>query len=102
MPCARISVLVPRTNPPRPRAGFIMANILTRLLTMGESRQLRQFDAVVAAVNALEPEYSALTDAQLRDKTAEFKSRVADGEDLDDIAPEAFAACREGAKRAIG
>ncbi len=79
-----------------------MANILTRLLTMGEGRQLRQFDAVVAAVNALEPEYSALTDAQLRDKTAQFKSRVAAGEDLDDIVPEAFAACREGARRSIG
>ena len=79
-----------------------MANILTRLLTMGEGRQLRQFDPVVSAVNAMEPEISELTDEQLRAKTAEFKARVAGGEELDHIAPEAFAVCREGARRSIG
>jgi preprotein translocase subunit SecA len=79
-----------------------MANILTRLLTMGEGRQLRQFESTVAAIDALEPEISALTDEQLRGKTAEFKERVAGGEELDDIAAEAFAVCREGAKRSIG
>jgi len=55
----------------------------------------------VVLINALEAEYEALSDEQLRAKTDEFRTRVAQGESLDDILPEAFAVVREGSKRAI-
>jgi preprotein translocase subunit SecA len=79
-----------------------MANFLAKLLTMGEGRQLREFEGRVDEVNAHEPAMQALTDDELRGKTAEFKRRHADGESLDDLLPEAFAACREAAVRALG
>ena len=79
-----------------------MANILTKLLTMGEGRQLRKYDARVEAINALEPSMLALSDAELAGKTPEFRSRLEAGEDLQELLPEAFAACREAAKRSIG
>ena len=79
-----------------------MANILTKLLTMGEGRQLRKYDARVEAINALEPSMLALSDAELAGKTVQFRSRLEAGEDLQELLPEAFAACREAAKRSIG
>jgi preprotein translocase subunit SecA len=79
-----------------------MANILTKLLTMGEGRQLRKYDARVEAINALEPSMQALNDAELAGKTAEFRARLDAGEDLQELLPEAFAACREAAWRSIG
>src|SRR6056297_298365 len=57
---------------------------------------------LVAKINALEPEYEALSDEGLIEKTAEFKARVENGESIDAILPEAFANCREGARRALG
>jgi len=57
---------------------------------------------LVAKINALEPEFEALSDEGLIDKTAEFKNRVAGGESLEAILPEAFANCREAARRALG
>ncbi|MCE9636937.1 MAG: preprotein translocase subunit SecA [Planctomycetes bacterium] len=65
-------------------------------------RVLRDLAPVVGKVNALEPKFESLTDAKLRDKTAEFRGRLKKGETLDDLLPEAFAACRESAKRAMG
>ncbi|MDA1193987.1 MAG: preprotein translocase subunit SecA [Planctomycetota bacterium] len=65
-------------------------------------RVIKQSLAIVEAVNALEPEFDGLSDAALREKTVEFRQRVADGESLDRLLPEAFAACREAAKRALG
>ncbi len=79
-----------------------MANILTKLLTLGEGRQLRKYEGKVEEINALEPQMQALSDAQLAGKTGEFRSRLDDGETTDDILAEAFAACREAAKRSIG
>ncbi|HEY3317401.1 MAG TPA: preprotein translocase subunit SecA [Coriobacteriia bacterium] len=79
-----------------------MANILTKLLTMGEGRQLREFESIVPEINALEPDMQALSDDELRGKTGEFRRRHADGESLDDLLPEAFAACREAAVRSLG
>ncbi len=79
-----------------------MANVLHKLLTLGEGRQRREIEGVVEQVNALEPETSTLTDEQLRAKTDEFRSRVADGEELDDLLPEAFAVVREAAVRTLG
>ena len=65
-------------------------------------RLLRAQDKVVAQINALEPAISALSDDQLRAKTDEFKSRLAKGETLDQLLPEAFATVREAAKRVLG
>ncbi len=79
-----------------------MANILAKLLTFGEGRQLREFESVVEQINALEPDMQALTDEQLAAKTPEFRARHADGESLEDLLPEAFAACREAAVRSLG
>jgi len=79
-----------------------MANILTKLLTLGEGRQLRKYDARVEAINSFEPSMQALSDAELAGKTTEFRSRLEAGEELADLLPEAFAACREAAWRSIG
>jgi preprotein translocase subunit SecA len=79
-----------------------VANILTKLLTLGEGRQLRKYEERVAQINALEPSMQALSDAELAGKTVEFRSRLEAGEDLQDLLPEAFAACREAAWRSIG
>ena len=79
-----------------------MANILTKLLTMGEGRQLRKYDARVEAISALEPSMQALSDVELAGKTVEFRSRLEAGEELQELLPEAFAACREAAWRSIG
>jgi preprotein translocase subunit SecA len=66
-------------------------------------RKVKAVRPLVAAINALEPEFAALSDDGLIEKTAEFKRRVQEnGESLDDILPEAFANCREGARRALG
>ena len=79
-----------------------MANPLEKLLRAGEGRLLRRLQQVAKAVNALEDEYSQLTDDELRDETAEFRTRYEAGETLDKLMPEAFAAVREAAKRTIG
>jgi preprotein translocase subunit SecA len=65
-------------------------------------RRVKAAGPVVEKINALEPEFEALSDEGLIAKTEEFKKRVTEGEDLDKILPEAFANCREGAKRALG
>ncbi len=75
---------------------------LKRLFGSRNDRILKQLSPIVGQVNALEPEFERLTDAKLRDKTAEFRERLAKGETLDDLAPEAFAAVRESSKRTLG
>lgn len=65
-------------------------------------RKVKATQSVVDAINALEPQFEALSDEELIAKTDEFKKRIADGEDVDALLPEAFANCREGAKRALG
>ncbi|QMU59380.1 MAG: preprotein translocase subunit SecA [Boseongicola sp.] len=65
-------------------------------------RRIKSGQPVVDRINAMEADFAALSDDGLIEKTAEFKQRVADGESLDDILPEAFANCREAAKRALG
>ena len=77
-------------------------SILKKVLSAGESKKIRALEAVVPQVNALEDEFKALDDAALRGKTAEFRQRLEQGADLDDLLPEAFAATREAASRAIG
>ena len=77
-------------------------SLLTRVFGSRNERQLRQLNRIVTKVNALEPEIQALSDEQLQAKTPEFKQRIADGETLDKILPEAFAVCREASKRVLG
>ena len=64
--------------------------------------ELKRIYPIVDRIDALEPEFQALSDAELKDKTREFKRRLADGETLDDILPEAYATVREAAKRSLG
>jgi len=65
-------------------------------------KELKRLQSVVARINSLEPEFEKLTAAELRAKTDEFKARLKDGESLDELLPEAYAAVREAAKRTIG
>ncbi|HLU05429.1 MAG TPA: preprotein translocase subunit SecA, partial [Woeseiaceae bacterium] len=79
-----------------------MANFLTRIFGSRNLRALRQYSKVVNRINALEEGLRALDDAALGAKTIDFKKRVADGESLDDLLPEAFAVAREAAFRTLG
>ncbi len=79
-----------------------MASILDKVLRMGEGRLLRKLENYAQAVNALEEAFSHLTDDELRSETAEFRERYAEGESLEHMLPEAFAAVREAAKRTLG
>jgi len=83
--------------------GPIMINkLLTRVFGSRNDRLLRQLDKIVAKVNALESEMQKLSDEALKAKTAEFQQRIAGGEPLDKILPEAFAVCREASQRVMG
>ncbi len=79
-----------------------MASILDRLMRAGEGKILRDLSKIVDKVNGFEPNISSLSDEQLRAKTDEFKTRLAQGQTLDDLLPEAFAVVREAAKRTLG
>src|SRR3712207_2788139 len=73
---------------------------LTRLLRAGETKLVKRLGRIADHIETLEPEVQALTDAELRAKTDEFKKRYADGETLDELLPEAFAVAREEIGRA--
>ncbi|CAH0354087.1 preprotein translocase subunit SecA [Aquabacterium sp. CECT 9606] len=77
----------------------MLPKLLTSIFGSRNERLLKQYRRVVEKINALEPTFEPLTDEQLRAKTEEFKQRVAKGETLDDLLPEAFAVVREGSKR---
>jgi len=79
----------------------MLPKLLTQIFGSRNDRLLKGYRRIVQQINALEPQFEALSDEQLRGKTAEFKQRVAGGESLDAILPEAFAVCREGGKRAL-
>jgi len=76
-------------------------NFLTKIFGSRNDRLIKQYRKTVALINGLEAEYEALSDEQLRAKTDEFRARVAQGESLDTILPEAFAVVREGSKRVM-
>ena len=76
--------------------------LLKKLFGTSSEKELRAIRPIVDKIEALDEEYSKLTDEQLKAKTPEFKERLANGESLDDILPEAFAACREAAWRVLG
>src|SRR5579862_7693882 len=76
--------------------------IIDSVLRAGEGRILRKLKRISEQVNSIEEDFIAMSDAELRGMTAEFRQRLADGEELDDLLPEAFAAVREAAKRTLG
>ena len=76
--------------------------VLSKLLSLGEGRDLRRAQAMVGPINELEDEMHARSDAELRELTEVFRKRLADDEDLDDLLPEAFAAVREASRRTLG
>ncbi|HRQ66212.1 MAG TPA: preprotein translocase subunit SecA [Xanthomonadaceae bacterium] len=76
--------------------------ILTRIFGSRNERIIRQLQKNVLRINALEPEFEALSSEALKGKTAEFRKRLDDGAKLDDLLPEAFAAVRESARRTLG
>jgi len=78
-----------------------MLNVLTSLFGSRNDRLLKQYRRTVERINALEPQYEALSDDALRAKTDEFRARVAAGESLDALLPEAFALVREASKRVL-
>ncbi len=79
-----------------------MASVINKLLRAGEGRILAKLRNYVAAVNALEENFKALTDDELRGETESLRERYAAGESLDDLLPEAFAAVREASVRTLG
>ncbi len=79
-----------------------MPAILDKILRIGEGKILRQLEGVAKAVNAIEDDFVAMSDAELQGMTEELRKRHADGESLDDLMPEAFATVREAAKRVLG
>jgi preprotein translocase subunit SecA len=80
----------------------MISGLLKKIFGSRNDRLIRQYSQTVARINSFEPALKALTDEQLRDKTAEFKQRLAKGETLDSLLPEAFAVVREAGVRALG
>jgi preprotein translocase subunit SecA len=76
-------------------------SLLTKIFGSRNQRLLKQYRKIVIEINKLEPEMEHLSDEELQAKTPYFKKRLADGEDLEDLLPEAFAVCREASKRVL-
>ena len=81
-----------------------MANFFSRLLSMGADKQLKEFRQIAGHIDELEPNYAPdkMDDAELAHQTVLFRERLANGETLDDLLPEAFATVREASKRTLG
>ncbi|NLW97783.1 MAG: DEAD/DEAH box helicase, partial [Xanthomonadaceae bacterium] len=80
----------------------MLNRLLTSVFGSRNDRLLKQLGGIVRKINALEPQMQALSDAELQAKTGEFRERVANGESLDKLLPEAFAVCREASVRVLG
>ena len=76
--------------------------LIKRIFGDSNSRELKRIEKIVDKIEALEPAMQALSDEELQAKTPEFKERLARGETLDDLIPEAFAAVREASRRVLG
>ncbi|MCL2617510.1 MAG: preprotein translocase subunit SecA, partial [Defluviitaleaceae bacterium] len=76
--------------------------LLEKIFGSYSTKELKRLEPIVDKIEALEPTYVSCTDEQLREQTAKFRQRLADGETLDDILPEAFAVVREAGKRVLG
>ncbi len=81
---------------------IVMFGVLTKIIGTKNERELKRLGHVVDQINSLEPSVSSLDDVSLRTKTEEFRSRLAAGEGIDEILPEAFAVVREVSKRVLG
>ena len=79
-----------------------MSSILDKVLSIGEGRILKKLASIADQVNALEDSFHTLSDAELREETDRFRARLDEGETLDDLLPEAFAAVREAGQRTLG
>jgi preprotein translocase subunit SecA len=79
-----------------------MADLLKKIFGSANDRLIKRITPLVERINQLEPEFMALSDADLRGKAPAYRERLANGEPLDDLLPEAFATVREGAKRTLG
>ena len=79
-----------------------MASILEKVLRVGEGRVLRRLENYAKAINALEEDFSHLTDEELKNETVQLRERYSSGESLDDLLPEAFAAVRQASERTLG
>ncbi len=79
-----------------------MAKFFQKALRMGEGKKVKQLEEQVESINAFEAGIEALNDEELKAKTPEFRERLDNGEDLDDILPEAYAVVREASKRVMG
>jgi preprotein translocase subunit SecA len=77
-------------------------SVLDKILRAGEGKILRTLESLAGQVNVLEEHYISMSDEELRSLTADFKLRISNGESLDDLMPEAFAAVREASKRTLG
>ncbi|MEJ2631625.1 MAG: preprotein translocase subunit SecA [Acidihalobacter sp.] len=80
----------------------MLGKVLTKVFGSRNERQIKRYGRLVGRINALEEEFQALDEAVLKAKTAEFKERLAAGESLDDLLPEAFATVREASRRVMG
>ena len=80
----------------------MIGKALTKVFGSKNDREIKALRKIVSRINDLEPSIEPLSDAELQAKTVEFRERVAKGESLDDLLPEAFAVCREAAKRVLG
>ena len=81
---------------------FVFNKLIQRLLGNNTERELKKMWPIVRRINDIEPKLAGLSDASLQEKTFEFKQRLANGETLDDILPEAFAVVREASRRVTG
>ena len=79
-----------------------MPKVFEKLMRAGEGRVVKKLEGIAAQVNALEDDFVKLSDEELRGETDVFRKRLEDGESLDDLLPEAFAAVREASRRTIG
>ena len=79
-----------------------IGTIAKKVFGTPNDRKIKATRPLIDQINALEPEFEKLSDAQIKEKTEELRRRALDGESLDDLLPEAFANCREAARRALG
>jgi len=80
----------------------MITNLLTRIVGSSNDRTLKKLRKIVKQINAMEPQFEALSDAELKAKTVEFRARIEQGEELEQLLPEAFATVREASKRVFG
>src|SRR3546814_2076073 len=92
----------PRIKPSFPTGTPMLNRLLTGVFGSRNERLLKQLQRIVTRIHALEPQMQAPSDAELQAKTPEFRERIAKGESLHKVLPEAFAVCREASVRVFG